>query len=166
MSSHKNIIFFTKDPESEDSNKFYDLLKTKLKFQYDFDDREHGMGWSEHYYYAPVKAKYGISVTYFKIPENWDYFGIEDIDTIFKDYKIIAKISEKMDYENPEKFAKSTIEGFKFISSEMGENDIYVLIYDDSSSEEILYLPILNNWKGNFYDKAKRRDINIKKLTK
>lgn len=160
MSSHKHVIFFTNNPESEDSKKLYSVISQGDKPQMTMDDREHGMNhWTEHFY------KGAKSYTFFREPENWEYFGIEDdIRKSFSDFKIIAKIDEQMDYGNPNKFGKKTFDAFNFISDEMGENGLYVLVFDDSSGGGIKYHKILDSWKGNFYDTKQNRDKKIKQI--
>jgi hypothetical protein len=158
MSSHKNIIFFIKDESHDDVTRLYNVIKKHGEFEYERDDRKFNMGWSETYWMDHT------DIWWFKQPENWDYYGIEDIDIKFKDYKIVAHISEQMDYDNPHKFNKNTKSCFKKISDEMGENEIYTLIYDESSNEEIIYLPILNTWRGCFYETSKQRDKTLRRL--
>lgn len=163
MSSHKHIIFFTESPESEDSKKLYDVVSQGEKPQMTMDDREYGMGWTEHFYIG------GKSYTFFREPTNWEYFGIGEgcqysIRKSFSDFKIIAKIDEQMDYGNPNKFRKKTFDSFDFISNEMGENSLYVLVFDDSSGGGIKYHKILDSWQGNFYDTKQNRDKKIKQI--
>lgn len=46
----------------------------------------------------------------------------------------------------------------------MGVNEIYVMIHDSTDDDNILYLPILDTWQGNFYDTKQNRDKKIKEL--
>ena len=46
----------------------------------------------------------------------------------------------------------------------MGINNLYVVVFDDSSSGGLRYHKILDTWKGNFYDKRKNRDKKLKDI--
>jgi len=115
------------------------------------------MGWSETYYIGQS------NVWWFRQVEDFEYYGIEKVKSKFKDYKVICHISEQMDYEKPYKFNRSTKATFNKIAREMGVNEVYVMIHD-STDDNILYLPILDTWQGNFYDTKQNRDRKIKEL--
>lgn len=100
------------------------------------------------------------SLCWFCEATNFEYYGLEEtIGSKFKEYKVIAHISEQIDYENSHKFNESTINTFNIIAEKMDNCEIYVLINDDSGHNDILYLPILDSWKGNFFMILRKTEI-------
>ena len=152
MSSRKNIIFFVKDENHTDVSRLKKIIIDNSA------EYVSGMRGSCVYYIE------GSDIWWHIPTQNWEYFGI-DVDYRFKDFKIIAHITDDMDYDNPEVFQEESIKCFNIIKEKLDKNSIYVTIYDDSSSRDcLIYLPILDDWKGNLYDVQKQRDDKINTL--